>query len=62
MSLNKTEIRYNDSNVLRLPADKRKEYHEQVDRLVTELSKRLHDQTEIKITKVVKAGRWLAGL
>lgn len=56
MSLNNTEIRYYDSNVLRLPADKRKEYHEQVDRLVTELSKRLHDQTEIKITKVVKAG------
>lgn len=56
MSLNNTEIRYYDSNVLRLPADKRKKYHEQVDRLVTELSNRLHDQTEIKITKVVKAG------
>ena len=56
MSLNNTEIRYYDSSVLRLPADKRKEYHEQVDRLVTELSKRLRDQTEIKITKVVKAG------
>lgn len=56
MSLNNTEIRYYDSNVLRLPADKRKEYHEQVDRLVTELSKRLKDQSEIKITKVVKAG------
>ena len=56
MSLNNTEIRYYDRNVLRLPADKRKEYHEQADRLVTELSKRLHDQTEIKITKVVKAG------
>jgi hypothetical protein len=56
VSLNNTEIRYYDSNVLRLPADKRKEYHEQVDRLVTELSKKLHEQTEIKITKVVKAG------
>jgi len=56
MSLNNTEIRYYDSNALRLPADKRKEYHEQVDRLVTELSKRLKDQSEIKITKVVKAG------
>jgi len=56
MSLNNTEIRYYDSNVLRLPADKRREYHEQVDRLVTELSKRLRDQSEIKITKVVKAG------
>jgi tRNA nucleotidyltransferase (CCA-adding enzyme) len=56
MSLNNTEIRYYDSNVLRLPADKRKEYHDQVDRLVTELSKRLKDQSDIKITKVVKAG------
>lgn len=56
MSLNNTEIRYYDSNVLRLPADKRKEYHAQVDRLVTELSKRLREQSDIKITKVVKAG------
>ena len=56
MSLNNTEIRYYDSNVLRLPADKRKKYHEQVDRLVTELSKKLRDQSAIKITKVVKAG------
>jgi len=56
MSLNNTEIRYYDSNVLRLPADKRKEYHEQVDRLVTELSKKLREQSAIKITKVVKAG------
>lgn len=56
MSLNNTEIRYYDSNVLRLPADTRKAYHEHVDRLVTELSKRLKDQSEIKITKVVKAG------
>ncbi|MFW6853301.1 CBASS oligonucleotide cyclase [Burkholderia gladioli] len=56
MSLNNTEIRYYDSNVLRLPSDKRKEYHAQVDRLVIELSKRLKDQSDIKITKVVKAG------
>ncbi|MEX0619123.1 MAG: CBASS oligonucleotide cyclase [Pseudohongiellaceae bacterium] len=56
MPLNNTEIRYYDSNVLRLPADKRKEYHEQVDRLVTALSKSLREQSDIKITKVVKAG------
>jgi hypothetical protein len=42
--------------VLRLPADKRTEYHEQVDRLIAELSLRVKDKTEIKITKVVKAG------
>ena len=39
MPLTNTELRYYDSNVLRLPADKRKEYHEQVDRLIAELSR-----------------------
>lgn len=56
MPLTNTEICYYDSNVLRLPADKRKEYHAQVDRLVAELNKRLKDRTEIKVTRVVKAG------
>ena len=35
MALNDTELRYYDSNVLRLPADKRSEYHQQVNRLIT---------------------------
>lgn len=56
MGLSNTELRYYDSNILRLPADKRKEYHEQVDRLIDELRKSVKDKTEIKITKVVKAG------
>jgi hypothetical protein len=56
MGLSNTALRYYDSNVLRLPADKRKEYHEQVDRLITELCESVRDKTEIKITKVVKAG------
>jgi tRNA nucleotidyltransferase (CCA-adding enzyme) len=56
LSLSNTEIRYYDSTVLRLPADKRKEYHLQVDRLVTALTKHVHEQPDIKITKVVKAG------
>lgn len=56
MALSNTELRYYDSNVLRLPSDKRKEYHEQVDRLIVELCKGVRDKTEIKITKVVKAG------
>ncbi|MGO4560118.1 CBASS oligonucleotide cyclase [Mesorhizobium sp. 2RAF21] len=56
MGLSNTELRYYDGNVLRLPADKRKEYHEQVDRLIDELRKSVKDKTEIKITKVVKAG------
>ncbi|MBL8275312.1 MAG: nucleotidyltransferase [Pelomonas sp.] len=56
MSLSNTEIRYYDSTVLRLPADKRKEYHAQVDRLVSALTTSVHEQTDVKITKVVKAG------
>lgn len=56
MGLSNTALRYYDSNVLRLPADKRKKYHEQVDRLIAELCKKVRDKTEIKITKVVKAG------
>jgi len=56
MDLSNTQLRYYDSNVLRLPADKRKEYHAQVDRLITELCKSVRDKTEIKITMVVKAG------
>lgn len=56
MGLTNTELRNYDSNVLRLPADKRKEYHEQVDRLIDELRKSVRDRTEIRITKVVKAG------
>ena len=47
---------YFDSNVLRLPADKRKEYYAQVDRLVAELSSRLKDHDEIRITRVTKSG------
>jgi tRNA nucleotidyltransferase (CCA-adding enzyme) len=56
MALTNTELRYYDSNVLRLPADKRKEYHAQVDRLIEALRKSVKEKTEIKITKVVKAG------
>jgi len=56
MALSNTALRYYDSNVLRLPADKRKEYHEQVDRLIAELCKSIRYKTSITITKVVKAG------
>lgn len=56
MALTNTELRYYDSNVLRLPADKRKEYHAQVDRLIDELRKIVKYKTEIKITKVVNTG------
>jgi hypothetical protein len=56
VALSNTQLCYYDSNVLRLPADKRTEYHGQVDRLIDELSRSVRDKTEIKITKVVKAG------
>jgi hypothetical protein len=56
MPLNDSALRYYDSKVLRLPSDKRSEYHTQVDRLIEELSKHIKNHTEIKITKVVKAG------
>lgn len=56
MPLTNTQLKYYDSNVLRLPDDKRTEYHKQVDRLISELSKSIREKTEIKIKKVVKAG------
>ncbi len=56
MPLTNTQLSYYDSNVLRLPGDKRTEYHAQVDRLAGELGRSLRDKTEIKISKVVKAG------
>ncbi len=56
MPLNDTELGSYDSNVLRLPADKRTAYHGQVDRLIAELSKTVRSKTKINITKVVKAG------
>jgi len=56
MALSNTQVRYYDSNVLRLPADKRTEYHAQVDRLIAELCKHARNDSEIKIAKVVKAG------
>lgn len=56
MTLSNTQLAYYDSNVLRLPDEKRAEYHAQVDRLIAELRRSLVNSTEIKITRVVKAG------
>ena len=60
MALNNTQLRYYDANVLRLPGDKRKEYNAQVDRLIDNLRANIRDKTQIKITKVVKAGSFAA--
>jgi len=54
--LTNAQFSYYDGNVLRLPDDKRKEYHAQVDRLIEALSKSIRGRTELKITRVVKAG------
>jgi hypothetical protein len=62
MPIKDAELRYYDSNVLRLTAEKRKEYHEQVDRLIGALKKKLEGQTNIKITKVIKAGSFAKSL
>lgn len=56
MPLSNTELEYFDHNVLRLPGEKRKEYHAQVDNLVSELKKRITEKSKLKVTKVVKAG------
>ena len=56
MPLTNARLRYYDSNVLRLPDDKRKEYHRQVDFLIDKLSEDLRDEIEVRITKTVKAG------
>ena len=56
MALSNTQLRYYDSDVLRLPADKRTEYHAQVERLINNLCRNVRDKTTIKITRVVKAG------
>jgi len=56
MSLTNTDLQHYDSNVLRLSQEKRTEYHKQVDNLVSELRKHVIAHSELKITKVVKAG------
>ena len=56
MPLTNTQLRWYDSNVLRLPQEKRAEYHEQVDRLIKELRKYVENRAELTVTKVIKAG------
>ncbi len=56
MPLTNTQMLWYDSNVLRLPQQKRTEYHGQVDRLIVELRKHVENRDELTVTKVVKAG------
>lgn len=56
MPLTNTQLRYYDHNVLRLAQNKRSEYTEQVNRLIINLTKKLHEHTEFKVSKVRKAG------
>lgn len=56
MALTNTQLLYYDGNVLRLPKERRTEYHEQVDRLIAALKEALAEKKEVRVTKVVKAG------
>lgn len=56
MPLTNSSLRDYDSNVLRLSDAKRKEYHRQVDYLVACLDRELAANTDLKVTKVMKAG------
>lgn len=56
MPLTNTQLRYYDSEVLRLPRDKRTEYNAQVDRLIKHLRERIKEHTEFKVVRVFKAG------
>lgn len=56
MPLTNTQLKAYDANVLRLPQDKRTEYHRQVDRLIRNLMDHLKATPAIKIVRVVKAG------
>lgn len=56
MPLTNTQIRYYDSEVLRLPRDKRTEYNAQVDRLIENLRGKIKQHTEFKVVRMVKAG------
>lgn len=56
MPLTNAQLEYYDANILRLPMDKRKVYTEQVNRLVERIRTAIHEKTEFKIVRVVKAG------
>jgi hypothetical protein len=56
MPLGNNKLLYYDHNVLRLTAEKRTEYHAQANRLITNLTAKLHDNTKLKVKRVLKAG------
>ena len=56
MPLTNSHLRDYDRGVLRLPRDKRTEYHRQVDNLISRLRTALVANTDVRITKVMKAG------
>ena len=56
MPLSNAQLCRYDSEVLRLPPDKREEYREQVERLIESLKRDIASETDIKVTNVMKAG------
>ena len=58
MPLKDKELRYYDSEVLRLPGGKRAAYHKQVDRLIDTLRKHLRKRARITITRIVSFAKY----
>ena len=56
MPLTNAQIRYYDSEILRLSRDNRTQYNAQVDRLVKNLRDKIKEHTGFKVVRVVKAG------
>lgn len=56
MPLSSSQLQYYDHNVLRLPQDTRVVYNAQVDRLIANVSARIKEHTDYKISRVIKAG------
>jgi Second Messenger Oligonucleotide or Dinucleotide Synthetase domain len=56
MPLSNAQLHYYDSNILRLPREKRTEYHNQVDRLIENLKENIKTHPNINLKKVVKSG------
>ena len=56
MPLTNAQLRYYDHNVLRLPQKRRIEYTNQVNRLIDNLTQKIHAYSDFRVSKVRKAG------
>ncbi len=56
MPLTNSGLKYYDHNVLRLKHETRTTYTAQVNRLISKLTEKIHEHTNLSVAKVVKAG------